>query len=423
MQLGKYRERKASIALFTVGVLISAVAGVAGSSAANASSKKVTITFWTSYSASESPTLEKTIIPAFQKANPNIIVKHVAFSHDDLYQKLLTGVLSKTLPDVVRSDVAWVPTFAQGKIFAKLDGGMADFAKLSKLVFQGPLSTNYYGGHYYGLPLDTNTRVMFANMDAFAKAGITTPPKTWADMLADAPLLKAQGIQLYADGGTGGWNVLPWIWSGGGAITNATNTTAKGYINGPKTVAAVQFLTDLYKQGAIPDVMLGASGGISGFDGVPKGNYAMTLDGPWMNPIWGSVYPAFKPVQALVPAGSGGSISVVGGEDINVIASTKNKAAAQQFVRFMLSKSAQTALLQAGQLTVLQSLKSQVTAIHPYYATFLQQLATAKARTPVPNYPKIDQIIGTQVALAMQGKESAQQAMDEAAAQIEPLLK
>lgn len=426
MQMQNFRQKgKSATALLTVGVLISALAGIAGASQASAAAKKkITITFWTSYSASESPTLEKVIIPAFQKANPNIIVKHVAFSHDDLYQKLLTGVLSKTLPDVVRSDVAWVPTFAQGGIFTKLDGkGMSDFAKLSKAVYPGPLSTNYYGGHYYGLPLDTNTRVMFANMDAFAKAGITTPPKTWADMLADAPLLKAQGIQLYADGGTGGWNVLPWIWSGGGAITNATNTTAKGYINGAKSVAAVQFLTDLYKQGAIPDVMLGASGGISGFDGVPKGNYAMTLDGPWMNPIWGSVYPSFKPVQALVPAGVGGSISVVGGEDINVVASSKNKAAAQQFMRYMLSKKAQVALLQAGQLTVLQSLRGEVTAIHPYYSTFLQQLATAKARTPVPNYGKIDQVIGTQVALAMQGKESAQKAMDEAAAQIEPLLK
>ena len=142
-----------------------------------------------------------------------------------------------------------------------------------------------------------------------------------------------------------------------------------------------------------------------------------------MNPIWAGGYPNFKPVEALVPAGAGGSSSVVGGEDINVTAKSKNKAAAMQFVRFMLSKSAQVAMTQAGQLSVLSSLSSQVTAIHPYYATFLKQLATAKARTPVPNYPKIDSIIGTQVALAMQGKEPAQQAMDEAAAQIEPLLK
>lgn len=410
---------KRSIALLAIGSLVS----IGVISSADAASRKITITFWTSYSTSETPTLQNTLIPAFEKANPNIIVKHVVFSHDDLYQKLLTSAMTNTLPDVVRSDLPWVPTFAQGKVFAKLDGAMPGFAKLAKTVYPGTLSTNYYRGHYYGLPLDTNTRVMFANMDAFAKAGITTVPKTFADMLADAPLLKAQGIYLYGDGGTGGWNVLPWIWSNGGAVTNATNTKAKGYINGSKTVAAIQFLTDLYKQGAIPDSMLGASGGLSTYDGVAKGNYAMTLDGPWMNPIWAGGYPNFKPVEALVPAGAGGSSSVVGGEDINVTAKSKHKAAAMQFASFMLSESAQVAMTKAGQLSVLSSLSNQVVAIHPYYATFLQQLKTAKARTPVPNYPKIDAIIGTQVALAMQGKESAQQAMNQAAAQIEPLLK
>jgi len=412
---------KRTIALVAVGSLVS-MFGVL-SSADAVSKKKVTITFWTSYSTSETPTLEKTLIPAFEKANPNVIVKHVVFSHDDLYQKLLTSAMTNTLPDVVRSDLPWVPTFAQGHVFAQLDGKMAGFAQLAKTVYPGTLSTNYYAGHYYGLPLDTNTRVMFANMDAFAKAGITTVPKTFADMLTDAPLLKAQGIYLYGDGGTGGWNVLPWIWSAGGAVTNATNTTAKGYINGAKTVSAIQFLADLYKAGAIPDSMLGASGGLSTYDGVAKGNYAMTLDGPWMNPIWAGGYPDFKPVEALVPAGAGGSHSVVGGEDINITAKSKNKPAAMAFVRFMLSKSAQVAMTKAGQLSVLSSLSKQVTAIHPYYATFLKQLATANARTPVPNYPKIDAIIGTQVALAMKGTLTAQKAMDEAAAQIEPLLK
>lgn len=412
---------KRLVALLAIGSLVS-ISGVL-SSAEAATAKKVTVTFWTSYSTSETPTLEHVLIPAFEKANPNIVVKHVVFSHDDLYQKLLTSAMTNTLPDLVRSDITWVPTFAQGHVFAQLDGVMAGFARTAKSVYPGTLSTNFYAGHYYGLPLDTNTRVMFANTDAFSKAGITSLPKTFADMLADAPLLKAQGIYLYGDGGTGGWNVLPWFWSNGGGVTNAANTTAKGYINGPKSVAAVQFLTNLYKAGAIPDTMLGASGGLSTYDGVAKGSYAMTLDGPWMNPIWAGGYPSFKPVEALVPAGDAGSSSVVGGEDINIISRSKNKVAAMQFMRFMLSKSAQIALTKAGQLSVLNSLTSQVTAIHPYYATFLKQLATAKARTPVPNYPKIDAVISAQVALAMQGKESAQQAMDEAAAQIEPLLK
>ena len=252
---------------------------------------KTTITFWHSYAAdSEVPALEKIVIPAFEKLHPNITVKAVAYSHDDLYQKLLTGSAAGELPDVVRSDIAWTPTFAASGVFAQLDGSMSDFTSLSNATFPGNLSTNFYKGHYYGLPLDTNTRIMFANDAAFTAAGLT-PPKTFADMMKDAPLLKAKGIYLYGDGGTGGWNVLPWIWSAGGALTNADYTKATGYINSPASVSAVQMLAMLYKEGAIPDIMLGAQGGLGTSDGVPKAKYAMTLDGPWMNPIWAGSYP------------------------------------------------------------------------------------------------------------------------------------
>lgn len=393
------------------------------SPSSTADSSPVTITFWHSYSAdSEVPTLEKTVIPGFEKLHPNITVKDVAFSHDDLYQKLLTGAAAGELPDVVRSDIVWTPTFAQMGVFAQLDGQMSDFQSLADQTFPGNLSTNEYKGHYYGLPLDTNTRIMFSNPAAFAEAGISSPPKTFDEMMADAPKLKAKGIYLYGDGGTGGWNVLPWIWSAGGALTNDTYTTADGYINGPASVKAIEMLTTLYKEGAIPNIMLGAQGGLSTADGVPKGKYAMTLDGPWMNPIWAGSYPNFKPQENLVPSGPGGSISVVGGEDINMIASSKHQQAAEEFISYMLGSDAQLAMTKVGQLSVRKDLRDQVVSIQPYYATFLQQLETAKARTPVPNYPKIDTIISTQVANAMSGKEPVQQAMDEAAKQIDALL-
>ena len=408
------------------GAALLALAFAAGcsssSSSQSAADAKVTITFWHAYSAdSEVPTLDKVVIPAFEKAHPNITVKEVDFSHDDLYQKLLTGAAAGELPDVVRSDIAWTPTFAASGVFGQLDG-MPDFKTLSAATFPGNLSTNLYKGHYYGLPLDTNTRIMFANQAAFTAAGIASPPKTFADMLADAPLLKAKGIYLYGDGGTGGWNILPWIWSNGGALTNDDYTKATGYINGAASVAAVQMLADLYKAGAIPNIILGAQGGLGTSDGVPKGKYAMTLDGPWMNPIWAGSYPTFKPVQAAVPSGPGGSISVVGGEDINMISTTKNKAAVEQFIAYMLSPEAQLDMTKIGQLSVRQDLRNQVTSIQPYYETFLTQLATAKARTPVPNYPKIDSILTTQIGNAISGKEPVQKAMDEAAAQIDPLL-
>ena len=43
-----------------------------------------------------------------------------------------------------------------------------------------------------------------------------------------------------------------------------------------------------------------------------------------------------KLAGTTIPAGPGGSVSVVGGEDIVMTKSSKNKAAAAEFTRFML---------------------------------------------------------------------------------------
>ena len=393
------------------------------SSKASASDQKVTITFWHSYSADSEVPSDQDGDPGVRGRHPGITVKSDYSPYDDLYQKLLTGVAAGELPDVVRSDIVWGRVRRSSACFGRSTARSPTSRRCRQATFPGNLSTNFYQGHYYGLPLDTNTRIMYANQAAFASAGITTLPATFADLVADAPKLKAKGIDLYGEGGTGGWNILPWIWSNGGALTNDDYSTSTGYINGPASVQAVQMLANLYKAGSIPNIILGAQGGVATSDGLPKANYAMILDGPWMNPIWAGSYPNFKPVEAPVPAGAAGSISVVGGEDINMLSTTKHKDAVEKFISFMLSPAAQLDMTQVGQLSVRQDLRSQVTQIQPYYAQFLTQLATAKARTPVANYPKIDTVLSTQFAKAISGQEPVQKAMDEAAAQIDPLLK
>ena len=48
---------------------------------------------------------------------------------------------------------------------------MPDFEELAAAVFPGPLSTNVYDGHTYGLPLDTNTRVFMWNPHSTSRPG------------------------------------------------------------------------------------------------------------------------------------------------------------------------------------------------------------------------------------------------------------
>ena len=409
-------------------VLAAAIATSACSSgtATTAAHSPVTITFWGTYgnggNTAQTSVLNTQLIPAFEKANPDVKVKYVDIPYDSLLQKLTTGAAGGQLPDVLRSDIAWVPQFAALGVFSRLDGTMPNFDTLSRATYPGSLATAAWHGHYFGLPLDTNTRVQISNQQALASAGVTTPPATFADLRADAPKLAAKKISVFADGGLQGWNILPWIWSGGGQITDPGLTRASGYLNSAQNVATIQMLVDLYKQGAIPNLLIGNKGAVSTSDGLPKGKYATILDGPWMTGVWSAQYASFKPVYSPVPAGSGGSVSVVGGEDIVLMSSSKQQAADEKFLAFTQSPTWQLAMAKTGQMAVVSADAAQEATDSPGLAPFIKQLATARSRPAVPAEPKIDTVLQDDLTPAFTGKSTVQAALDKAAAAIDPLL-
>jgi multiple sugar transport system substrate-binding protein len=382
----------------------------------------VTITYWHAYSADsqEIAVLENTVIPAFEKANPGIKVTSVAVPYNDLHQKLVTGVAGGELPDVVRSDIIWVPELANLGVLEPLDTAMTDFETISKAVYPGPLATNKWKDHYYGLPLDTNTLVMLNNPAAFKEAGVSVPTTLteWAG-LADA--FKAKGISLYADGNLNGWNVLPFIWSFGGDIVSPDVTKATGYLNSPQSVAAIQFLYDLYKKGAIPKIIT-QDGATDTSPGFAKAKYATIMGGPWMYPIFTGTFPDLKFDATVLPSGDAGSISVVGGEDIVMTSASKNKEAAAKFISYLLSEQAQTDFAKVGQMPVLSSLASATTEIQPYYATFNEQLKTAKPRPATPAWTEIDVKLEAALQELFLNGGDVQKSMDTLAAEIDAML-
>lgn len=403
-----------------------AISGCGGSTSGGNSSGPVTLTFWGTYgnggNKSETDALNKVIIPAFEKQHPNIKINYVDVPYSSLEQKLETGAAGGELPDLIRSDITWVPKFASLGVFAQLDGTMPNFDALAKADYPGTLAADKWNGHYYGLPLDTNTRVLISNQTALTSAGVTAPPATFDQLQSDASALAAKKISVFADSNLQAWDVLPWIWSGGGDIANPQLTKATGYLNGPKSVAAIQLLVNLYKQGAIPNLIIGNQGATSTQDGLPKGTYANILDGPWMHDIWAAQYASFNPVYSPMPSGPGGSISVVGGEDIVMTATSKNTAADEEFIAFSQSPTFQLAMAKTGEMSVVSSLGSQEVAATPYLAPFVKQLATARSRPAVPDASQIDTVLQDDLTPAFQGSESVQDALNKAAGQIDPLL-
>lgn len=407
-------------------VLAGMVAGASLMAALPALAEDVTLTFWGSYgnggNSAQQDALNNTLIPAFEAAHPGIKVKYVDIPYDSLLQKLTTSAAGGELPDLVRADLGWVPQFAKLGVLVPLSDTMSDFKALADTTYPGSLSTNLYKGKYYGLPLDTNTRVLVTSQEALDKAGMSAPPASFDELKAMAEKLKGTDMQVFADGGLGGWNILPWIWSGGGNITDPDITKATGYLDSPESVAAVQFLVDLYKDGQIPNLIIGNAGATGTSDGLPSANYATILDGPWMAGIWKDQYPDFTPIYAPVPADKGGSVSVVGGEDIVLTTASKHPDAAAEFIRFTLSEQFQVEMVKTGQMTVVPAFADQQTAIAPYYATFSEQLKTAKSRLPISSASKVDGILSTELTAAFKGDVTVQDALTKAAQQIDELL-
>ncbi len=377
----------------------------------------VTITFWHTYNevSPENQTLVDTLIPAFEAAHPEINVESVPYPYDGFRQALLTSAAGGESPDLVRLDIIWSPEFAEQGILLNLSEQMPDFQEFADQVFPGPLSTNAYNGSYYGLPLDTNTRVFIYNPAVMPEA-----PETIDELAAMCESLP-DGSFVFSDGGTSGWNLLPWIWSFGGDITDPELTTATGYVNGAQTVAAIQFLHDMIANGCFSDGFIGS--GIDTWGGYFGGTINSMLEGPWLYPTAESQYPDFEIGAALMPAGEGGHISVVGGENIVISATSAHPEEAMEFLRFTQSDEYQLAMSQVGQLTVLSRLlEDEYFVNHPYYGIFLEQLQTAHARTPHPRYNEIEQVLSDAAQLALRGEMTAQEAMDAAAEEINALL-
>lgn len=396
----------------------------AETAAATESAEEVTLNFWHHYSAQspENETLTSVLIPKFEEENPGITVNAVSHEWADLHDKILISAQSDTLPDVARLDSAWVPEFQKMGILVPLNQEMSDFQDVADGLLESAMTTAQIGGDSYGLALNTNTKILYYNTEAFEKAGLTAPA-TMDEFVEDCKKLSGtndagQQVWGYDEPGLAGWNLCPFIWSMGGSLTNEEQTQATGYLNSKETVAAIQMLADLYQE---QDITGWNSGDIPMTDGFGTGRYMMLLEGPWKVSELAGAYPDFKYSTAPVPAGDGGSISVLGGEDIGMF-NTANKDAAWKFMKFMTSEYAQEEMAKCDQIPRNKKALESDTVKNADFAPYIEQLKTAKSRPTVASWSEIDSELTASVTSVVNGEQTAQEAMDDLAEKVDALL-
>ena len=384
----------------------------------------ITINFWHHYSvqSAENETLMNVLIPKFEEENPGIKVNAVSHEWADLHDKILISAQSDTLPDVARLDIAWVPEFQKMGVLTALDEEMADFDAVTADLLDSAMSTGYVQGHYYAMALNTNTKILFYNKDALTAAGLAVPT-TMEEFAAAVAALSGKnenGQQVWGlnEPALSGWNVLPYIWSNGGNITNEDNTKASGYINSEATIKAVQMLADMAKNGQLSGYN---SGDIPMTDGFGTGRYMLLLEGPWKTAELAGAYPDMAYGNCQLPAGEAGSISVLGGEDIAMF-NTANKDAAWEFMKFMTSPFAEEEMAKCGQIPVNKTALKSDTVKNAAFAPFLEAITTAKARPAVAAWSEIDNELTIAMTEIIANGADAKETLDALAIKIDALL-
>jgi multiple sugar transport system substrate-binding protein len=191
------------------------------------------------------------IISDFTAQNPNIKVKLLSAPYASTKQQLVTGAASKTLPDVVGLDGAWVSDFAK-------QGAITD---LSKLMTDAHYDTSQLAsqvqikGKTYMIPVVNFVYPLFVNKDLLAKAGVKAVPSTRTQFMDAAKKISATG------GNVKGWalpldtavpngiqnDVMSWLWASGGSMLQ----DGKPNLTSPPVKSTVEYVKSLNDAGVI----------------------------------------------------------------------------------------------------------------------------------------------------------------------------
>ena len=205
----------------------------------------------------------ETLAPWAEENNVNLSIEITPWGGYE--EKYLTGFASGEGPDVGYMYMQMFDDYIE----------MGALEDLDKYFTQAEKDNYYYyeqgkmKGGQYALPFIVgNARIMYANMDILAKAGITELPLTWQEFI-DACLQIKKNVpevtpfmQAWADPSIGllDDNFFPYLWQAGGQIYNDAGTEL-ALLDNDAAVTAAQFLADLrFKYDIIDESQLGATG-------------------------------------------------------------------------------------------------------------------------------------------------------------------
>jgi multiple sugar transport system substrate-binding protein len=349
-----------------------------------------------------------------------LTIRNIPFSQFN--QEVTTAVAAGVAPDLMIVDNPDNARYASAGVLADLTEKIAAWGQGDQFL-PGPRNSTIYQGRTYGIPLGSNTVVLWINTDMAKAAGLDTahPPKTWSEFEQWAGKLtdKARGVygtaMLAKRDETGTFLFLPWILQNGGGIDR---------LDSPESIEALAFWRKLIDEGYAPRSAIN-DGFAEIYQQFTIGKAAMMISGTWNLSTIARDAPALHWMVATLPY-TKRPASSLGGENWAIFASSRQKDGAWEFLKYVVDPAYGTKLTDCmSYIPSRRDVLAQLAEKHandPTMQVFLTQMESAVPRGPLPNWSAVSEIIQMAMQEALSGQKTPEQAMRDAAAKMKLVL-
>jgi multiple sugar transport system substrate-binding protein len=400
-----------------------ASAATVAPAATEAAAAPLEVNMWTYYGdTGAGAACVKTAAEDFNASQTKYVMKVRNIAFTDFNQILTTAIAAGDTPDIAIFDNPDVAKYAAAGALADITDKVKAWGEEDQFL-AGPLNSTKYNGKNYGIPLGSNTVVLWINTDMAkaAKLDVTNPPKTWDEFYTWAKAMTDSSKGVYGTAllakkdETGTFLFLPWVLQNGGTIAT---------LDSPESIAALAFWKKLVDDGVAPKSAIN-DGFAEIYTQFTTGKAAMMISGTWNIATIKKDAPSLNWEVATLPYTKQPAASL-GGEDWAMFSASKQQDGAWAFLQFVVDPAYGTKLTDCmGYLPSRKDILATVASKNADDATmqvFLKQMDSAAARGPLANWSDVSAPIQQAIQEALSGQKSAEQAMKDAAAIVDPIL-
>ncbi|EWM10774.1 sugar transporter sugar-binding protein [Kutzneria sp. 744] len=352
---------------------------------------------------------------AFEKATGATVTVQVQ-EWDNINTKISTALAQDSTPDVLEIGNTDVPLFAANGALADLTDHKAELAAGQDWLpgLSGPATVD---GRIYAAPLFAGNRAVIYRKSLWAKAGVTTPPTTLAELTADLDKVRAANpdpaFAAFNFPGQYWYGALQFVWDAGGQLATQDGGKWTGALEKPAAqqgLKAWQQFQNAYSGAASRNV-----------DTKAPDQAAMFAQGATSAILDTSVNTVLKDNPSIkddigtfpFPSATNGKTQPVflGGSDLGVAAKSRHQDLATQYLKTAADPAVQKAAIAGidGWTPVSTQIIDQVTpSLPPLNAAFFAAAKSSGSTPATPGWATVesDKSINTFFADIATGRKS-----------------